>query len=185
MVRWRTNGGYPFVQLRNEVDRLMGDIFGGASQTTPSGSARAFPAVNVWEDGERLFAEAELPGVQSDDVDISVVGNELTIRGRRPAAATDGASFHRRERGAGEFSRTLRLPYDVDAGGVEATLRDGVLLLKLPKAASARPARFRSKLRVPTRKRRRTRALDAGQCAWQRSTERHGKSSQTEITNGA
>jgi len=144
MVRWRSNGGYPFVQLRDEVDRLVGNFFGSVAAAAPQtwATVRAFPAVNVWEDGDQLFAEAELPGVKNEDVDVSVVGNELTIHGRRPEATGETASFHRRERGAGDFSRTLRLPYEVDAAGVEATLRDGVLLVKLPKAASARPRKI-------------------------------------------
>jgi HSP20 family protein len=143
MVRWRSNGGYPVAQLRDEVDRLVGDFLGnvhGVSQAW--GAARGFPAVNLWEEGDALFAEAELPGVKTEDIDVSVVGSELTIRGRRPESAGESTSFHRRERGTGEFSRTLRLPFEVDPAAVEATLRDGVLLVKLPKAASARPRKI-------------------------------------------
>jgi HSP20 family protein len=131
-------------QLRNEVDRVMGDFFGGVSAALPRtySALQAFPAVNVWEADDELFAEAELPGLKSEDLDVTVVGNELTLRGKRSAEQTEGSQFHRRERGVGEFSRTLRLPYDVDPAAVEATLRDGVLLLKLPKAASARPRKI-------------------------------------------
>ena len=145
MRRWTANGGYPFTQLRDEFDKLMGDFVNGPATAMPRAWAavRAFPAVNVWDEGEQVFAEAELPGLKTEDVEISVTGDELTLRGRRPEAAPDGASFHRRERGAGEFSRTLRLPYDVDAEGVEAILRDGVLSIKMPKAASARPRKIK------------------------------------------
>ncbi|MBI2825778.1 MAG: Hsp20/alpha crystallin family protein [Planctomycetia bacterium] len=144
MTAWRTNGLPSVNQLRTEMDRLVGDFFGGVSTAMPRtfASIRAFPAVNVWEKGNELFAEAELAGLKTEDVDISVTGNELTIRGRRPEAAADEALFHRRERGAGEFSRTLRLPYEVDGQHVEATLRDGVLSIRLPKAASARPRKI-------------------------------------------
>lgn len=99
---------------------------------------RAFPALNVWEQGDDFFAEAELPGLQSEDLDIVVVGNEVTIKGQRPDAPPDGNVYHRRERGAGAFSRVVRLPVDVDASNVQATLRNGVLTLKLPKAESAK-----------------------------------------------
>jgi len=119
----------------------MGDLLSG-SVPPVARAVRAFPAVNVWEEGEQLFAEAELPGAKKEELEISVTGDELTIRGRRGANVAEGTSFHRRERGVGEFSRTLRLPYDVDAEQVEATLRDGVLLLKLPKTASARPRKI-------------------------------------------
>lgn len=139
MVRWRTNGGSPFWQLRGEFERAMSDLFTRSGAAAPWTQERAFPAVNVWEEQDQLFAEAELPGVKGEDLDVSVTGNELTLRGRRNPAAGQEQSYHRRERSSGEFTRTLHLPYEVDANGVEATLRDGVLLLKLPKAASARP----------------------------------------------
>lgn len=142
MVRWRTNGRYPLLNLRNEVDRLMGDFFSGQQPAARWNANRAYPAVNVWEEGEHLFAEAELPGAKSEDVDVSVAADELTIRGRRTAGVPEGSPYHRQEREVGEFSRTLRLPYEVDADGVEATLSDGVLLLKLPKAVSARPRKI-------------------------------------------
>ncbi len=144
MNGWQANRGASLSQLRGEVDRMMGDFFGGVAHAMPRtfANARVFPALNVWEDGEGLLAEAELPGVKSEELDISIVGNELTLSGRRPDAPVENASFHRRERGTGEFTRTVRLPYEVDANGVQATLVDGVLTLRLPKAASARPRKI-------------------------------------------
>lgn len=144
MNGWRNGGVHSMTQLRNEVDRVMGDFFGGVSAALPRAysALHAFPAVNVWEANDELFAEAELPGMKSGDVEVTVVGNELTLSGKRSVEQNEGSQFHRRERGVGEFSRTLRLPYDVDPTAVEATLRDGVLLLKLPKAESARPRKI-------------------------------------------
>lgn len=144
MFQRRTNGFNPIGQLRDEVDRLFGDFFGQAPDALrrPALAGRAFPAVNLWERGDDLYAEAEVPGLGADDVDISVVGNELVIKGRRMDLDEEGVSYHRRERGVGEFSRTLRLPVEVDAEKVEATLRDGVLLIRLPKAAAARPRKI-------------------------------------------
>lgn len=144
-MRWRTNRAYPFTQLRDEVDKLMGEFLNGPATAMPRAWAavRAFPAINLWEEGDQLFAEAELPGLKSEDVDISVSGDELTLSGRRPDVPPAGASFHRRERGAGDFSRTVRLPFEVDAEAVEATLRDGVLTVKLPKSAAARPRKIK------------------------------------------
>jgi len=136
----RFNGGFPVDQLRGEVDRLFGDFFGPDSALQRSlVPARVFPALNVWQDGDNLFAEAELPGVKSEDLDISVVGNELTVKGRRPESNEAGTSFHRRERGAGEFVRVVRLPFEVNAEKVQASLQDGVLRLTLPKADAAKP----------------------------------------------
>jgi len=143
MVVRRTNGFHPLYQLRNEVDRLMSGYFGGAPMAT---AAREFPPLNIWEAGDDLFAEAELPGVKPEDVDVSVVGSDLTIRGHRDALAQEGMSYHRQERSAGEFTRVVRLPFEVDDSKVEASLQDGVLLIKLPRAESAKP----KKIKVPT-----------------------------------
>jgi len=145
MVFRRTNG-LPVAQLRDEMDRLVSDFFGPASERNTARwgwAAQGFPALNVWEEDEVLYAEAEVPGLKSDAIDISVVGADLTIRGRRGGEAREGVAYHRQERGTGEFNRVLRLPFEVDAAKVEATLTDGVLLVKLPKAESAKPKKIK------------------------------------------
>ena len=142
----RSNGFHPLDQLRNQMDRLVTDFLGpmtGTYSPRVSGTERSFPALNVWEYGDHLYAEAELPGMKSDDIDVSVVGGDLTIRGHRGEQPQDGTSFHRRERGTGEFTRVVRLPIEVNADKVEATLKDGVLLVKLPKAESAKPKKIK------------------------------------------
>lgn len=138
----RTAGFNALGQLRTEMDRLLTDVFTGNGGRIPRPDVQVFPALNVWEQGEDLFAEAELPGVRPEDVDVSVVANELVIKGRRKSMDESGVSFHRRERGVGEFTRTLRMPVDVDADKVEAKLCDGVLLVRLPKAAVAKPRKI-------------------------------------------
>jgi HSP20 family protein len=145
MVLRRTNGYHPLDQLRTQMDRLVSDFFGPASAGAPRAAmqSNSFPALNVWEQGDDLYAEAELPGIASDDVDVSVVGSDLAIRGKRGQQLPEGSSYHRRERGEGEFTRVLRLPIEVDANRVEATLKNGVLLVKLPKAESAKPKKIR------------------------------------------
>lgn len=142
----RRNGFNPVVQLREEMDRLVGDFFGPVSAAVPARlgtPVRGYPALNVWEDGETVFVEAEMPGAKSEDIDISVMGNDLTIRGRRGQEQREGVAYHRQERGYGEFNRVLRLPLEVDANKVDASLKDGVLLVKLPKAESARPKKIK------------------------------------------
>jgi HSP20 family protein len=119
-------------QLNRELGRLFDDFAAGAPFDRP------FPALNLWEDGARLIAEAEVPGHRMQDLEVLVVGDELTIKGRRSADAPEGATVHRRERGMGEFHRTLTLPVEINADAVEATLKDGVLTLVLPKAEAAR-----------------------------------------------
>jgi HSP20 family protein len=142
----RRNGSNPVTQLRDEMDRLVGDFFGPLSSSYPvrSGAAsRGFPPLNVWEEGDVLYVEAEVSGLKSEDLDISVIGNELTIRGRRGQEQQEGKTYHRQERGAGEFNRVLRLPVEVDANKVDASLKDGVLLIKLPKSESAKPKKIK------------------------------------------
>jgi HSP20 family protein len=146
MLIRRTNGLWPVAQLRDEMDRLVSDFFGPQRARTPLRSpwpAQGFPALNVWEQGDALYAEAEVPGMKSDEIDISVVANDLTIRGRRGGESREGVAYHRQERGTGEFNRVLRLPAEVDAAKVEATLTDGVLRIKLPKAESAKPKKVK------------------------------------------
>lgn len=127
----------PFNALRRELDRAFNDVFGAWDGLT-FGRAPGFPAINLWEDGECLYAEAEVPGVGMNDLEILTVGNELTIKGRRIGPEGENLTYHRQERGVGEFTRVITLPAEVNASKVEATLRDGVLTIVMPKAEAAR-----------------------------------------------
>jgi len=142
MLTGRLNLWAPYNDLRREVDRLFDAFTGGDGGPQ---RARVFPAVNLWEDGDHFNLEAELPGVAQDDLDISAAGNELTIRGQRNPAPGQNQAFHRQERGFGEFARLVMLPEDIDAEKIEATLKEGVLTLKLPKAEAARPRKIKVK----------------------------------------
>ena len=131
----------PFGQFRDEMGRLFDDLAVNWPAALrlgwrPGGS---FPALNVWEDEHQVFAEAELPGLKMEDLEISVMGNELTIRGERKDDPRESAVHHRRERGLGAFSRVIRLPVDIDPDRVAAALRNGVLTITLPKAEKAKP----------------------------------------------
>ena len=123
--------------LHRELDRVFVDVFGRGARRC-NYVARLTPAVNLWADAERLVAEVEVPGLNMDDLEITVRGDELTIKGQRKPAARDGLEYHLSERGTGQFVRLLTLPAEVDADRVEATLRDGVLTIVLPKAAAAK-----------------------------------------------
>ena len=128
----------PIQQLREEMDRLL---TGSVGERVFAAGGRSFPTINVWEENDTLYAEAEVPGLKSEHFEIDVVGNELTIKGQRPAAE-EGTKFHRRERGVGAFSRTVRLPVDINPDAVQATLRDGVLLITLPKSEAVKPRKI-------------------------------------------
>ncbi len=105
----------PFRQLRSEMDRLLGGFIGPAFDGLLPGAIRGQPAVNVWDQGDVLMVEMELPGVKNEQIDVSVKGDQLTIKVERPDVAEDGVTYHRRERPAGSFSRALTLPCEIDS----------------------------------------------------------------------
>jgi|CXWL01.1.fsa_nt_gi HSP20 family protein len=138
---------WAFPDLRRQIDRVFEQVMEPGSSSTFG--VRAFPALNVWEDNECVFVEAELPGVDMGDIEINVVGGELSIKGtRRQLTNGNGTpTFHRQERVVGEFSRFLTLPDAIDADKVEAVLKNGVLTIKLPKAEAAKPRRIQVQTR--------------------------------------
>ena len=131
----------PLMRLQGQMNRLFENFF--EDPPTARSYARGYPALNTWEDGDSAYVEAELPGLRLEDVEIYVAGNELRIGGERKIASPEGASWHRRERTQGRFSRTVTLPWEIDADRVEATLRDGVLTVKLPKCESCKPRKVK------------------------------------------
>ena len=144
-----------FEDLRDEFDRLWNSLAAGSPQPSwtagPADRERLFPTVNVSESDEAVVIEAELPGLAAGDVETSVFGDELVIRGSRPGRTEQakgngekaaGVLWHRRERGSGEFERRIELPVAVDAARVEARLADGLLTVTCPKAAEARPRKI-------------------------------------------
>jgi HSP20 family protein len=142
MLTRMMNDFAPLLRLHDEMDRWVENFFedAPAAAAAPRPYGAAYPALNSWEDADSAWVEAELPGLGLEDVEVLVNGGEVTIAGeRKPAEARDGANWHRRERSHGRFSRTLTLPWDVDADKVHATLRDGVLTVQLPKADTAKP----------------------------------------------
>lgn len=124
-------------QVRREMDRIVR----GHRHGSPAADA-GWPRMSLYDAGEALVVRAELPGFDSDDLDLQVERGTLTLRGRRDEAAPEGFTAHRRERGAMEFARAFTLPAAVDPDRAEADLRDGVLELTLPKAPEAQPRRI-------------------------------------------
>ena len=131
----------PVQPLYDDMDRLVTGLLGQTPDWTLPGAFGALhglPPVDVWEDGEKIVVEAEIPGLKSDQIEISVIGDELSLKLQRPELAHDGLKYYRRERLAGSFTRMVRLPAEVDAAGIEAELHDGVLRIALPKSAGAK-----------------------------------------------
>ena len=131
----------PLMRLQGEMNRLFENFFEDMPPTRTYGAA--YPALNTWEDGDHAYVEAELPGMSMDDVEIYVSGGEVTINGERKLGQPENATWHRRERSHGRLSRTVKLPWQLDADKVEATLRDGVLSVRLPKCESCKPKKVK------------------------------------------
>jgi HSP20 family protein len=98
--------------------------------------------VLFWESDDAFLLEMEVPGVTRDQIDLTVADGELTARVEVPEVQCEGVTFHRRERPVGPLTRVVRLPGDVDIDKVEAELRHGVLTVRLPKTAAAKPRRI-------------------------------------------
>jgi HSP20 family protein len=126
-------------QLQTEMNRLF-DRWGH------DGGLRgvdAYPALNLWEDGDSLILEAELPGLNLKDLEIYVTGNnQLTLKGERKPLVPEKSVQHRQERAFGSFTRVFTLPHQVDANKVEAHFENGVLRVKLAKHESAKPRKI-------------------------------------------
>jgi HSP20 family protein len=122
-------------RIEQEMNRLLSTFFGETPSTRSAGSRSA--AANVWEKDDGWLIEMELPGVAPEHLDISVMGDELSISAERPETEEEGVTYYRHERPR-SFSRTLQLPTAVDAERVEAALVHGVLTVTLPKSEAAR-----------------------------------------------
>ena len=130
-------------QFQNEMNRLFDRWNDGGGR---AGGAATFPPVNVWEEGEEVLVEAELPGLDLKDLEIYVTGgNQLTVKGERKPLTTGKGVWHRQERAYGHFTRSLTMPFPVDADKVDARLENGVLLVRLAKHESARPRKIEVK----------------------------------------
>jgi HSP20 family protein len=143
MTRWQpyTDLWGKMSQLRDEMERLF-ESFGLGDGGWPT-LAVAYPAVNVWDDSDHVYVEAELPGMELNDLEIYVTGgNQLTIKGERKPWTPGQGVWHRQERGFGSFSRLIELPYDVDAERVEARFHNGVLTITMPKSEAAKPRKI-------------------------------------------
>jgi|SRR5579883_58705 len=135
MARFRRDA---FGELFSEVNRIQEEFQRLFGANTPAG-----PAVNVWADENNFYAEADLPDLDLEKLDISITdGNQLTIQGERKAPEVKGAVWVRQERPFGQFTRVLALPTLVDADRVDAKYENGVLRLTLPKSEAAKPRKI-------------------------------------------
>jgi HSP20 family protein len=125
-----------FGRMQAEVERLFDRTRGRLNDSYAPG----YPAVNLWTAEDEIVLTAELPGLDPSKIDIAVQDDVVTISGTRAVEdVPEGAIIHHRERGYGEFSRSFRLPFRIDAGSVDARYANGILEVKLVKAPEDRP----------------------------------------------
>jgi len=131
-------------RLHNEMDDLFDGFFRGLDR--PFAGYKAWPAIDVAEEENAIVVRAEVPGCKAEDIDISVYGNTLTISGEKKLEEEKKEKgYYHVESTYGSFRRELALPTDVDMSKVEATCKDGVLSITLPKAASAKAVKVKVK----------------------------------------
>jgi HSP20 family protein len=154
MERWRPSWGIrPWRPLREleEIERNFGDFFGRPAvwRRIPMMEMGWSPAVEVFEKEDKYIVKAELPGVKEEDMDVSVEGETLTIKGEKKSESeVKEDDYYRCERSYGSFYRSIALPATVDAKKIEASFEDGVLEVILPKAVEVKP----KKITVSTKK---------------------------------
>lgn len=132
--RFGASRTFPVATLRRELDRLFGDL-----ERAPSFGVAPAPTVTFEESDAALKLRVDLPGVNEKDVEISVTANTLSLKAERKIDAPEGYTAHRRERTAFSFAQSYELPTRIDPEKVEASLKQGVLTLTLPKVAEAQP----------------------------------------------
>ncbi len=129
-----------------QMQRDMGSLWSFFRPFSSTAQVGVFPPMNIYDDGESYIARAELPGVDPNDIDITITGDTLNIRGKREIKQLSGASsYHRRERKSGEFKRAFNLPDKVDSSKVSAGCKHGILEIRLPRAEESKQRKIEIK----------------------------------------
>jgi HSP20 family protein len=126
--------------LQKKLDNIYSDY--GKLPGYRWGLESTSPRTNLYENGDNFEIRAEVPGIAKENLNVKIQGNYLEISGERISDAPEGYKVHKTERGMGSFSRSFTLPADVDSTKVDATLKDGVLYLILPKHEAIKPKKI-------------------------------------------
>jgi len=131
-------------RLHGDIDDLFDSFFRGLDR--PFTGYKAWPAIDVAEEEGAIIVRAEIPGCKAEDIDISVYGNTLTISGEKKLTEEKKEKgYYHVESTYGSFRRELSLPTDVDQDKIDATCKDGVLSITLPKAEKAKAVKIKVK----------------------------------------
>jgi HSP20 family protein len=144
LVRWNpiTNDLFRN-RMSRIVDEAFNDFLAPVSASDEAVGTHWLPPVDIHEDGDQLVFSAEIPGIPKEAIEITLENQHLTLRGERPFERDEERDkYHRIERAYGAFSRTFRLPADVDASRATAGFDNGVLTVSLPKSETAKPKKL-------------------------------------------
>src|ERR1051325_1033744 len=153
LTRWQrpeVNAWSPFRHLsllRDEIDRLFDSPLNALTNNSQQFLNGWLPTIDLYDDRDQLVLKAELPGMKKEDIDISLHGDVLTLSGeRKEQEVFDKAETYRAERFLGRFQRSVTLPFAVDSKKVQASYRDWILTVTLPKAEEAKPKQIEVKV---------------------------------------
>ena len=137
---YRTALSAPVFGLRREIDRLFEDTF-----SRGDGTSNWSPAVDVAETDKELRLDLELPGIRSEDIEVTAENGVLTVRGEKNSSRKEGhdqSRYHLVERSYGSFMRSFQLPQGLDESKIEADCEHGILSIRIPKAALPQPRKI-------------------------------------------
>ena len=144
LVRFNKGHRNDLSRLHGEMDDLFDSFFRGLDR--PFSGYKAWPAIDVAEEEDAIVVRAEVPGCKADDIDISVHGNVLTISGEKKLSEEKKEKgYYHVESTYGSFRREVTLPTDVNQSKVDASYKDGVLSITLPKAEKAKSIKVKIK----------------------------------------
>ena len=148
LIKWHpvTSLSSEFANMQREIDRMFGSLQGGVLDN--GDNAAWLPAVDIVENDGAYVVRAELPGVNKDDVKITVENDILTIKGeKKNEKESKENQFTRIERSYGSFQRSFTLPSSVESGKIEASFENGILTVTVPKAEEVKPKQIEVKLK--------------------------------------
>jgi len=147
IVRWEPF--HDMVTLRSAMDKLFADSFVRMPRVSEVDDGSLAPAVDIFEDNDKIGIRASMPGVKPEDIDINVTTNSVTIKGTTESEKeVKEENFVRKERYYGTFARTVALPTGLKIDKAEATMDNGVLTLEIPKAEEIKPKTVKIKAKA-------------------------------------
>lgn len=125
--------------FKNQMNRFLEDFESGRGNLSQGG---VWPPTNFYDDGDHILVYSELPGVSEDEINIKLHNNLLTIKGERRENTPEGYAILRQERNVAPFSRSFTLPVEIDPERTSASLKNGILTVKLVKIQAAKPKKI-------------------------------------------